>query len=176
MDQIIQKRSFKQKVFYTYGWIFVRPRRWFFWRMVGSCYLIILPKKGVCNDIRWPNIHWWLLYKTVFRFFRWLNYDAWRPFCKWDKHRYLSSQPLIARIIQRIGQTTAGYAIHGLECHHCGSEKGDPIDLSSDNDENTFILEKTWTTATEDGTDHRFCGTTICPVCGYQSYYEDGSL
>lgn len=165
-----------QNVFYIYGFIFVRPRRWLFWKMIcGSFGLHILPEYDECFECwRLPNIHWWLLYKTVFKFFSWLHYDAWRVFCRWDRIRL--TYPLIARIIHRIGETTAGYAISGGECFHCGSIKGCQVDLSSDETGKYFILGKTWTNSSQDGTDYRFCGTTICPVCGYKSYYEDGSL
>jgi hypothetical protein len=143
--------------------------------MITNTSPMWLPEWNDCwGRYDWPNIHWWILYKTVFKFFKWLNYDAWRPFCKWGRIRL--TFPLIARIIQRIGQTTAGYAISGGECFHCSSEKGAPVDLSNDETGIKFILEREWSEGTENGTDYRFCGTTICPVCGYKRYYEDGSL
>jgi len=122
-----------------------------------------------------PNIHWWLLYLTVFRFFKWLNYDAWRPFCDWTGG-YRRTFPFMARIIHRIGATTSGYAIGGGQCFHCGSEEGDQVELSQDDTGKYFKLERSWSEGTMDGTDHRFCGITICPKCGYEDHYEDGSL
>lgn len=163
-----------KKLWYVYGWIFVRPRRWLFWKMVWATSPRWIPKKEQFLGWQWPNIHWWILYITVFRFCSWLHWEAWRHFCKWDKIRL--TYPLIARIIHRIGQTTAGYATGGGECFHCSSKKGCQVDLSDDETGTNFILEKTWTCATQEGTDYRFCGTTICPVCGHKAYYEDGSL
>lgn len=165
-----------KKIRYILGWIFVRPRRWLFWKMICNAYLRILPQKKEYEfGWRLPNLHWWILYITVFKFCKWLNYDAWRKFCTY-KNGWLDKKPLIAKIIHRIGETTAGYAIHGGECYHCGSEAGDQVTLSDDETGEFFKLERTWSVGTMDGTDHRFCGTTICPKCGYKEYYEDGSL
>lgn len=163
-------------LFYLYGWIFVRPRRWLFWNMVRNTGPRWIPKRRWCGW-QMPNIHWYILYSTIFRFMTWLHYDAWRSFCKWDGPGGMrSSYPMIARIIKRIGSTTAGFAISGGECFHCGSPDGDQVYLSEDEGGSTFILEDAWSVPTMDGTDHRFCGTTICPRCGYRAYYEDGSL
>lgn len=162
---------------YTYGWLFVRPRRWLFWKMIadGSFQVRWLPKRvDYSREWRLPNPHWVAMYWTVFKFFKWLNYDAWRHFCKWDKVR--QTYPLIARAIHRIGQTTAGFAISGGECFHCSSKAGCQVVLSEDKTGTKFILEDTWTEASMDGTDYRFRGVTICPVCGYKAEYEDGSL
>jgi len=79
-------------------------------------------------------------------------------------------------VVHRIGATTAGYAISGGECYHCSSPEGCQVDLSEDETGTTFILEKTWSEGTQDGTDYRFRGVTICPKCGYRAGYEDGSL
>ncbi len=160
------------------GFIFVRPRRWFFWKMIacGSFGLQLIPRYDEClRRWRFPNIHWWILYQTIFGFCTWLHYDGWRPFCDWTGG-YRRSFPWIARAIKKIGTTTAGFAISGGECFHCGSEKGNQVDLADDETGETFKLERAWTVSTPDGTDYRFCGTTICPVCGYEGYYEDGSL
>ncbi len=171
--------SKKQKIVRIYGWVFVRPRRWLFWRMVakGSFGLRLIPRKreyiGFGRD--YPNLHWWILYKTIFNLFSWMYWDAWRLFCDWTGG-YRRSYPLIARIIHRIGATTSGYVISGGECFHCASERGCEVDLSEDETGVYFKLEKTWSEGTMDGTDHRFCGTTICPDCGLESYYEAGSL
>lgn len=159
------------------GWVFVRPIRWLFHRMTGGCYLQKWPTKAFDGHWCMPNYHWWLLYCTVFRFFNWLSDDAWRPFCAWSgPGGSRSSFPLSARIIHKIGRTTAGYAISGGACFHCASEDGDPVELSEDETGRTFRLEKSWSVATMDGTDYRFCGTTVCPACAYESHYEDGSL
>lgn len=163
-----------EKLRFIYGWIFVRPRRWLFLKMVFSSSLRLIPQNRGWGWT-WPNLHWWILYKTVFKFFKWLHWDAWRRFCTWGE-RGLIRKSFLARVIQRIGKTTAGYAIGGGECFHCGSEEGCQVELSNDESGKQFILERTWKCATMDGTDHRFCGTTICPKCGYRAYYEDGSL
>lgn len=163
----------RQKLWRLYGWVFVRPRRRLFSRMVwASCPQLFAVREpwGVCAD----NAHWWPLYIAVFQFFKWLYYDAWRPFCKWDK--WLIHKPWYAALIQRIGATTAGYAIGGGECFHCASKDGDPVDLSDDDTGTTFRLLETWSVPTGEGTDHRFRGITICPVCGYEDEFEDGSL
>jgi hypothetical protein len=164
-------------IFYWYGWFFVRPRRWFFRRILacGSFGLRLVPKREEYWGWRWPNLHWWLFYKTVFKFFKWLYWDGWRPFCDWSGG-YRRTYPWIARTIHKIGQTTVGYAISGRECYHCASSDGCQVDLSEDETGTTFILKETWSVGTQDGTDHRFRGITICPKCGYRAEYEDGSL
>jgi hypothetical protein len=162
-------------IFKLYGWVFVRPRRYLFGKMAWASCLRLLPKKN-WDGWRFPNLHWWVLNKTVFRFFEWLAWgNSWRYFCAWENGG-LKHKPFIARVIHRIGRTTAGYAMSGGECFHCANEEGDPVDLSMDETGEFFKLEKTWFTATEDGTDYRFCGTTVCPKCGYKQSYEDGSL
>lgn len=160
--------------FKTYGWIAIRPTRWFFLKMVCNTSLTVMPKRDLFGW-RSPNIHWWLMYKTVFKFFSWLNYEAWRPFCDWTGG-FRRSYPLAARIIHKIGKTTAGYAISGGQCHHCGSEEGCQVALSEDDTGERFKLVETWETSTPDGTDYCFRGITICPKCGYEAEYEDGSL
>jgi len=168
----LRYRHFIVKV---YGWMFVRPRRWFFHRMVCASYPRWKIKKEDYFGWTFPNIHWYVLYITVFNFFTWIHYDGWRPFCNWEGG-YRRTYPLIARIIHKIGSTTAGYAISGGECFHCGSEEGNPSELADDESGTTFKLKETWSIGTQEGTDHRFCGTTICPNCGHEGYYEDGSL
>lgn len=149
-------------LFYWYGWIFVRPRRWLFWKMIakGSFGIRWIPEKSeywtpeldeFYEKYRWPNLHWWLLYKTIFKFCKWLHYDGWRPFCDWTGgHR--RSFPWIARAIKRIGDTTSGYAIGGGECPHCASTEGSQGELSEDETGTTFILEESWSVGTQDGT------------------------
>jgi len=161
-------------LFKIYGWIIIRPIRWFFWKMIINTSLRLVPKKDF-DKWRLPNLHWWLLYKTIFKFFKWLYYEAWRPFCKWS-NGWRQTYPLPAKIIHRIGETTAGFAISGGQCYHCGSKSGDPVNLSMDDTGQHFKLLKTWSVGTPDGTDYRFYGITICPRCGYESEYEDGSL
>lgn len=172
--------------FYWYGWLFVRPRRWFFWKMIdeGSFGIRWMPKRNewwtsetseFYRKYMWPNLHWWLLYWTIFKFCKWLYWDGWRPFCDWTGG-FRRTYPWIARAIHKFGQTTAGYAISGGECFHCGSDDGDQVDLSEDETGTNFILEETWSVGTQEGTDHRFRGITICPKCGYRAEYEDGSL
>ncbi len=182
------------KLRYWAGWVFIRPIRKFFSAMLrgsfyNSCGVQWLPKHDpelvwLCDCygvkprwwrlIRWPDFHWVFLYRTVFRFFSWLHYDAWRPLCTWD--RFLKHKPWYAAVIQRIGGITAGGAISCYECYHCASKRGCQIELSNDESGKYFVLEDTWTSSTENGTDHRFRGKTICPKCGYEDEYEDGSL
>jgi hypothetical protein len=164
-----------KKVRYILGFIFVRPRRWLFRNMVRSTKIRWGFDRTWDNRILMPNIHWWILYKTVFNFFKWLDYDAWRPLCKWGD-RYRLTYPWYAHLIQRIGETTAGYAISGFECFHCGSPDGCQVELSNDESGEFFTLLDTWTDSTQDGIDYRFKGITICPKCGYRSEYECGSL
>ena len=133
-----------KKIRYILGWIFVRPRRWLFWKMVCNTQLQLMPIKRDWCGWHFSNIHWWILYKTVFNFCSWLNYEAWMPFCKWNEKGYLERESLIAYIIQRIGQTTAGYACSGGECFHCASEEGDQVELADDETGTTFILERAW--------------------------------
>ena len=162
-------------VMWLFGWVCVRPRRWFFGQMIRAAYPRWKIKKHEYFGWEFPNIHWWLLYVSVFRFFKWLNYEAWRPFCDWTDGRR-RSYPLVARAIHRVGATTAGYAIAGGECFHCACIGGDPVDLSEDDTGATFILCGTESVGTQDGTDHRFWGNTICPNCGYMQDYSDSSL
>jgi hypothetical protein len=164
----------QRKLRYMYAWLVVRPRRWFFGNMGAAAYIHWFPSQE-WYGWRWPNIHWHLLYLTVFRFCNWLYWDGWRPFCDWTGG-YRRIFPWIARTIQAFGRTTAGYHCSGGECYHCGSPEGDQVDLSEDETGSTFILEESWTVGTQDGTDHRFRGVTICPKCGYRDEYEDGSL
>lgn len=166
----------KKLFFKLYGWVFIRPIRWFFGQMVRNTSLRLLPEKDDCWGCwRMPNMHWWALYKTVFKFYKWLYWDAWRVFCDWTGG-YRRTYPLIARIIYKIGATTSGYSISGGQCYHCGSEHGNPTELSDDDTGKYFKLLATWTVGTLDGTDHRFRGITTCPICGYKQEYEDGSL
>lgn len=165
----------RKKIRYILSWIFVRPRRWVFGKMLWNSELNIWFKRRWDDSWKPPNIHWFILNKTVLRFFRWLNDDAWRKFCTWE-NGWLSHKTLIAKIIHRIGQTTAGERIHGMECYHCGSPEGCQVELSQDETGKHFVDVESWSVGTMDGTDHRFSGTTICPKCGYKRYYEDGSL
>ena len=164
-----------KKVRYLLGFLLVRPRRYVFHKMVCATVPRWLPEKHDYMGWLYPNIHWWVLDQTVFRFFKWLYWDGWRPFCDWTGGSR-QTYPLIARALHKIGQTTAGFAICGGECYHCGSSGGDPVTLSGDETGEVFRLEGTGSYPTPDGTDHRFWGTTICPSCGYEQRYEDGSL
>lgn len=177
---------------YAASWVTVRPRRWFFWKCIAEgsfqtrwrpvrreAWEKYHPRKGRertwIEMFRWPNIHWVFAYKTVFAFFKWLYWDGWRPLCKWGEYGR-ETFPWYARLVKKIGQTTAGMAIHGGECFHCASDDGDQIDLFDDDTGTTFILEDGGTSDTPDGTDHWFTGTTICPKCGYRAQYGDSSL
>lgn len=180
------------RVRYALAWLTVRPRRWFFWRCIakGSFGVRWIPTRREEWDkyhprherertelemIEWPNVHWVFAYHTVFAFFKWLYWDGWRPLCRWGP-RCRETFPWYARLVRKIGQTTAGAAISGGECYHCGSDHGCPVNLADDETGTTFILEETGTSATADGTDHWFRGTTICPKCGYCQEYSDSSL
>lgn len=165
-------------IYKIYGWIVIRPIRYLFGSMVGcgSFGVRWIPRRHEYWDFwQFPNIHWWLLYRTVFKFFLWVDYSAWRHFCDWKGGRR-NTFPLMARVIKRIGETTAGYAVHCMQCYHCGSPDGCQVELSQDETGEQFRLIKSWTVGTQEGTDHRFHGITICPKCGYEDEYEDGSL
>ena len=161
---------------YAYGWAFVRPRRWAFSRMVWSYRPIWWFRRHEWSGLEWPNIHWWILYCTVFRFCEWLHWRAWHAFCRHDERGYVKPIPLVAKVLRRIGETTSGWAVSGGECFHCASRDGNPVELSDDDTGTTFILEDSGTCSTDMGTDHWFRGTTICPKCGYRQEYGDGSL
>lgn len=180
-----------KKCRYYLAFLTVRPRRWFFTNCIsrgsfGARWLPVRREEWDNYDcgrdcprtewemIVWPNLHWVLAYHTVFAFFKWLYWRGWRPLCRWGEQR--ETFPWYARLVYRIGATTAGAAISGGECWHCASPRGCPVELSGDETGTTFLLERTWVSSTWDGNDYRFSGTTICPVCGYQQYYEDGSL
>lgn len=158
------------------GWLLIKPLRWAFHRMICTSYgFRIVPRKDEFWGWQMPNIHWWILYKTVFRFFLWLDLEAWRYFCDWTGG-WRQTYPLIARIIHKVGKSTAGYVISGGECYHCAADEGCQVELSQDETGKAFKLIESWSEGTQDGTDHRFRGITTCPKCGYQSEYEDGSL
>ena len=166
----------KKRARWLFGWILVRPVRWAFSRMAWASYLRIKPEKQECDEKwRMPNIHWWLLYLSIFRFFKWLDGDAWRVFCDWTGG-FRRTYPWPARFIHSIGAFTAGYAISGGQCFHCASPDGCQVTLSDDDSGKTFRLLETWSVASMDGTDHHFRGITICPKCGYENEYEEGSL
>jgi len=182
---------------YAVTWLTVRPRRWFFGRCLwrGSYGTKWLPtrreewddydynkdrKRTELEMIEWPNVHWRFAYLTVFRFFKWLHYNgcwefAFRGKPSWDGIRRKQHNP-VSRLVQRIGETTAGVHILSMECYHCASKEGWQGELAEDETGTTFILEDSGTTATMDGTDHWFRGTTICPKCGYRAEYREGSL
>lgn len=153
------------RLWYIYGWIFVRPRRWIFWQMMRNCHLQ-LGIKHTWGRWTFPNLHWWLLSKTVLKFLLWARRNSLHKFRRF---------PFLREIIYRIACTTAGYAQNGGECYHCAAEEGDPVELST-GETGHFELLRTWSVGTMDGTDHRFEGITTCPRCGYREHYEDGSL
>jgi len=169
--------------FKIYGWILVRPRRWLFHKMVWSDRLDMRIEKNYYyrdnwfQRIKWPNLHWWVLRQIIFEPLKWLYWDGWRLFDK--KKNGVPQWTLPARIAKRIGQTTAGCAISGGECYHCGWERGDPLELSDPEGEfgeDYFELTDSGVTSTQDGTDHWFKGITTCPRCCYQQEYGDSSL
>lgn len=172
-----EKEIMLKKIYYLYGWIFVRPRRKLFKKMICNSYLRIIPEKH-CGKWLLPNLLWWLLYISVFKFSKYSYWRTWSYLCTYGNGR-LKRKPIlwiIARIIHGISSTTAGCAINIGECFHCSHPDGWSAELSEDETGVNFILEKSWTVGTMDGTDYRFCGITICPICGYRDYYEDGSL
>lgn len=158
-------------LFYIYGWILVRPRRWFFWKMICANRLQLKFKRNFFG-MEYPNIHWWLLYISIFKVCRWMYWDAWKKFCKYE-NGWLVEKPLIARIIHRIGSTTAGMAISGGECYHCGSIEGDQYHLNESKD--SFELTDSGECFNGDYVSHWFTGITTCPVCGYRKSYGDSS-
>lgn len=168
-------------IYWLRGWLFVRPIRWLFWKMIAQgSFGLRLWWRREWEWVYWPNPHWWALYHTVFRFCKWLHYDAWRPFCDWTGG-WRQTFPWPARFIQGVGSLTAGYVISGGQCFHCASPDGCQVMLAADDPDDDgngpyFRLLKTWSTSTMDGTDHRFYGITTCPKCGYEAEYEDGSL
>lgn len=190
---------FRRRWRYRLAFLTVRPRRWFFWKCIAEgsfcnhrwgwrwlprrreewdCYHPGYDRKRTeWEMIEWPNIHWVFAYLTVFAFFRWLRWDAWRPLCRWEgPGGSRSSFPWYARLVMWIGETTAGQACHSSECWHCAAPNCDPCSLSEDTTGYTFILMETGSTATLDGTDHWFRGISICPRCGHREDYGDGSL
>ncbi len=167
------------KLRYLISFVTVRPVRYAFRQMICSTQLRVLPVKHEWLGRRGSNLHWWCLYKTVFKFSKWLYYDAWRVFCDWTGGSR-QSYPPIARLIHWIGKSTAGFAISGGRCFHCNAETGDQIDIvqyDEDNPKSLLVSNiQTWTEATMDGTDYRYSCVTKCPCCGYKSEFSDGSL
>ncbi len=162
---------------YFYGWLFIRPRRWVFNKMGwASTGLRWKPEKDWNNKWIWPNPHWWILYKTVYKFCKWLEWDGWRPFAVWGEHR-LKKHTFISKFLKWIGETTTGY--YYRECYHCAAKGCAPVELSNGEPENEdyFILKDSGSSYIPgEGTDHWFHGITICPKCGYRQEYGDGSL
>lgn len=145
---------------YAYGWLFVRPRRWLFGRMLawGSGPLYWRPLRRWDDSILWPHPHWWVLYHTVFRLFSWLQWNGRGPW-------------------RRLGKWAVGMNLSGTgECWHCGHPAGCPLRLSDDDTGRTFVLKESGHSATDMGTDYWYRGTTICPKCGYRAPWEDSSL
>lgn len=166
---------FTKFLYKSRGWIFIRPLRWFMWKISASSFGIRWkPERSWDGSWRMPNIHWWIMYKTVGKFFLWLKWDAWRVFCNWEGG-WRRTFPLPARIIHRIG-TVACYSFYGGTCYHCGSVDGEKSGLSEDETGRFFKLTDSGTSYTPDGTDHWFRGITTCPRCGYQGEYGDSSL
>ena len=162
------------QVMYLYGWLIVRPRRWFFGNMGRAAYIRWLPTKE-WYGWRWPNVHWHILYLTIFRFCKWLYWDGWRPFAVWGP-RMLERHTWLSFAIKALGRTTAGAHLMDVECYHCGSPEGSQVDLADDETGMTFILTNSGVSSTPEGVDHWFEGITICPKCGYRDNYGDGSL
>lgn len=168
------------RIRYAAAFITVRPVRKLFWKMIANTELRLIPKEREWDGSwRLPNVHWWILYKTVFSFFKWVHRDAWRPFCDWTGG-WRQTFPPIARIVKWFGDSTAGYAISGGRCFHCNHEDGCQVSISDYGDSSgysPFVRNvESWSVGTMDGTDYRFSCTTVCPKCGFKSEYEDGSL
>lgn len=157
------------------GWALYRPVRWFFWKMICNCTLRFKIERCEVGYMptRYPNLHWWLLYKTVFKFFKWLNYYAWRVFCNWGGG-YRRTFPPVARFVMWLGAVTAGSVISGGRCRHCGHADGDPVTLSEDEGE-FFKLSDSGSYGTQDGTTHWFKGVCTCPRCGAETEYGDSN-
>lgn len=160
------------------GWILIRPIRWFFGNISRAHSLRVWPERNEYYHkdyypykYHWPNIHWWIAYKTIGKFFLWLNWNGWRPFCDWTGG-YRRTYPMIARIIHKIGKTCC-WNFYGYECYHCAADEGDPSELV---DADSFVLTDSGTSYTPEGTDHWFKGITTCPKCGYKAEFGDSSL
>lgn len=159
-----------QTIMYVYGWLFVRPRRWVFYKMACNSSIRWLPGRDVFDNWRLPNIHWWLLYHTVFSFFKWLSWSAWCRLCVYENGRR-KTFPWYARFVKWFGDTTAGMACSGFgECYHCGCEAGDygslePIEYTN---KHTYM--------TDYGTGNGWTEKVACPVCGYVSWHDNGDL
>ena len=160
---------------YLLAWVLIRPRRWAFHRMMWHDRPLGFRRRWD-GRLLLPNCGWWLLHLTLWRFFRWLYWDGWRPLCRWGERQRLT-YPWYAQVVHRVGATTAGHALSGSgECYHCAHPDGCAVELSDDETGRTFELEGQGVYPSQDGTDYRFWGTTICPRCGYRARYEDGSL
>lgn len=164
------------------GWALIRPIRWFTRKIsMASFGLTVKFEKDPYyhpefsrSKYKWPNLHWWILYKTVGKFSLWLRWDAWRVFCNWEGG-WRRTFPWPAAVVYKIGKTLS-YPYHGGECYHCASDAGDPIELSEDETGKYFTLTDSGTSSTPDGIDHWFRGITTCCKCGYKQEYGDGSL
>lgn len=151
-----------------YGWIFIQPLRWFTSNIArASCGIRWLPEKNIYHGgYNWPNPHWRLLYKTVWPMFKWLNWNALHKFKK---------LPWLANVLHKIGKTFA-FSFYGMECFHCASDDGCPVELSCDETGKYFKMTRSGVSSTDLGTDYWFEGITTCPKCGYQQEYGDSSL
>lgn len=157
-----------------FGWIVIRPiRKIMWWATKGSFGLRLWPKKE-WGEWKLPNLHYWVLYKTLGNFSTWLYWDAWRVFCDWTGG-FRRTYPWPAKLVHSIGKTLA-WCFYGGSCYHCGSFENDPSSLSEDETGTSFKLTDSGTSQTYDGTDHWFRGITTCQKCGYQQEYGDSSL
>lgn len=173
----------KMRLRYLAGWVLVRPRRAF----VGACFrgaylsgfrreLVWDGKtKKLVKGWRRTNLHLWLVRKAIFEpMKRFAKTPTWKahPSGDWK----LRTQRWWVRPFGWAWEWANAWTDirEHFECYHCGSEEGAQGDLTEYSD--TFKNVRSWTSSTMDGNDYRFCGTTICPKCGYEDYYEDGSL
>lgn len=163
------------------GWVLIRPLRVLSRACVKGSFGLRLKIRrnefyipGYNGRYEWPNLHYWLLYKTVGKFSTWLYFNGWRFLCDWTGG-YRRTYPLPARILHKIGQTLS-YGFYGNECFHCAADEGDPGNISEEPNSIYFELTESGSNATEDGTDHWYRGITTCPKCGYKDTFSDSSL
>lgn len=165
----------------AYGWMVYRPIRWFFWKMVANSRLTPLISRQWSFDepkkvFKFTNFHWWILYKTVFKFFKWLYWYAWAKFAIWSEPnargaRWLVSHTWLSKFIQWVGSYTAASVISGGRCRHCGNEEGDPVLLVDS--ATYFELFDSGVNSTPDGMEGWFSGFTHCPCCHHVTEYHE---
>lgn len=172
------KDTYKRQFMRLFGYLVYRPFRRFHWWMLRGAYLTKWFKKDEFGTMmkgrtvyKWPNYFQHFMYKTVFKFEGYCQWDLWRKFAVWENGFRKEIKPL-GKFIKWFGEIGHGAVCNGGRCSHCGFEKGDQVDLI---DTQYFECVGTGTSWNDCGTSYDFWGWTTCPNCNTKFTYSDGS-